>query len=126
MTGLAAELHRLIDLLEDKQVEVLYNVAVSFAAQTDPGYAARVDFDYISPEESEAIERAFEEIRRGECMTYVPDDELTSFLEESMPNTPIHVHIGHTGVHMGKNVAGTGERAKTFRVKRKLAGSGSP
>jgi len=120
MTDLTAELHRLIDLLDDKQVDVLYNVAVSFVAQVDPGYIARKDFDYISPEESDAIERAFEEIRRGECVTYVPDDELTSFFEESMPNVPIQIVVGSTGLHMQKNVTVKGGKPQTFRVKRKL------
>ena len=81
MADRVAELHKLIDLLDDKQVDVLYNVASGFAAQLDPVALARRDFDYISPEESDAIERAFEEIRQGDCLSYVPDDELKDFLE---------------------------------------------
>ena len=80
--GKAAELHKMIDLLDDNQLDVLYNVASSFIAQMDPSYTARRDFDYISPEESEAIENAFGEIRRGECMTYVPEDDMQEFMEE--------------------------------------------
>jgi hypothetical protein len=78
----ADALHKIIDLLDEPQLDVLYNVASSFAAQLDPDELARLDFDYISPEESEAIERAFEEMRRGECLSFVPEDELKDYLKD--------------------------------------------
>ena len=81
MSEKVTELHRIIDLLDETQIDILYNVASGFAAQLDPDALAQMDFDYISPDESDAIERAFEEIRQGDCLSYVPDDELKDYLE---------------------------------------------
>jgi len=122
VSEVVAELHKIIDLLDDKQVETLYNVAVSFVALIDPDYTKRRDFDYISPEESDEIERAFEEIRRGDCTTYIPEDELTEFLETSFPNSEIHFHINHAENRIRRVSTAKGEKKPAWRVKRKLTG----
>ena|GEM_PF-2248574 len=85
MSEKVTELHRIIDLLDETQIDVLYNVASSFVARLDPDALERMDFDYLTPEESEAIELAFEEIRQGDCLSYVPEDELKDFLESKAP-----------------------------------------
>ena len=36
------------------------------------------DFDYIAPEESDAINRSFEEIRRGECVPFESAEEMAA------------------------------------------------
>ena len=70
MSAKINELHRVIDRLDEKQLDALYTVAICFMA--------RNDFDYISPEESDAINRSFEEIRRGECIRFESSGEMAA------------------------------------------------
>jgi hypothetical protein len=119
VSGSTSELHLIIDLLDDKQLDVLYNVAVSFVAQADPDFRRRIYFDYIAPEESDEIERAFAEIRRGVCKTYVPDDEVVSFLEDSYPNQTVQFMMNPAGVNVMKGGGASGEKTSVWRIKRK-------
>ena len=75
MSVKAMDLHKVIDKLDEKQLDALYNVAICFITQND--------FDYISPEESEAINRSFEEIRRGECISFASAEELAAHFNVS-------------------------------------------
>ena len=68
MSAKAIELHKVIERLGEKQIDALYNVAICFMDWND--------FDCISPEESEAINRSFEEIRRGECVSFASAEEM--------------------------------------------------
>jgi len=70
MSAKARELHSFIDRLDDNQLDALYKVAICFMTQND--------FDYISSEESDAINRSFEEIRRGECVSFESAGEMTA------------------------------------------------
>jgi len=70
MTVKARELHGFIDKLDDNQLDALYKVAICFMTQND--------FDYISPKESNAINRSFDEIRRGECVSFATAEEMTA------------------------------------------------
>jgi hypothetical protein len=68
MSVKAIELHKVIDKLDARQLDALYKVAICFMTQND--------FDYISPEETEAINRSFDEIRRGECVSFASAEEM--------------------------------------------------
>ena len=71
MSVKAMELHKVIDKLDEEQLDALYRVAVCFVS--------KYDFDYISPEESAAINRSFEKIRRGDCVSFASADELAAY-----------------------------------------------
>jgi hypothetical protein len=70
MTAKAIELHSVIDQLDEMQLDALHKVAICFMAQRD--------FDYISPEDSERIKRAHEEILRGECVSFASAEEMAA------------------------------------------------
>ena len=70
MSAKAVELHEVIDKLDEKQLNALHRVAICFMSAHD--------FDYISPEESEAINRSFDEIRRGECVSFASAEEMAA------------------------------------------------
>jgi hypothetical protein len=70
MSAKVMELHRVIDRLDERQLDALYKVAICFVTQND--------FDYISPEESEAINRSFDEIRRGDCVHFESAEEMAA------------------------------------------------
>ena len=62
------ELHKVIDRLDEMQLDALYKVAICFMTQND--------FDYISPKESEQINHVYEEMRRGECVSFNSAEEM--------------------------------------------------
>ena len=70
MSAKAMELHNVIDKLDEMQLDALYKVAVCFMTQND--------FDYISPEDSERIKRAHDEILRGECISFASAEDLAA------------------------------------------------
>jgi len=71
MSAIAMELHKVIDKLDEMQLYALYKVATCFISQKD--------FDYISPEDSERINRSFDEIRRGECVSFSSAEEMAAY-----------------------------------------------
>ena len=71
MSAKTIALHQVIDRLDEAQITALYNVAVCFIAQND--------FDYISPEESEQIKRAYKEIRNGDCASFSSAQEMAVY-----------------------------------------------
>jgi hypothetical protein len=71
MSTLAMELHRAIDSLDEMQLEAIHKVVACFVAERD--------FDYISPEDSENIKRAHEEILRGECVSFASSEEMAAY-----------------------------------------------
>ncbi|MDR0469822.1 MAG: hypothetical protein LBH09_07615 [Peptococcaceae bacterium] len=121
LSDTAVELHRIIDLLDDKLIEVLYNVAVSLAAQMDLSSVSRRDFDAISPDQDREIEIAFNEIRRGHCMSYIPEDEMNDFFESNLARPPINVQITNPDSEIMKNLPQKGEKPVYRRIKRKLS-----
>ena len=80
MSTKVAELHKVIDKLEEAQIDALYQVAICFIAERD--------FDYISPEEGERINRSFEEIRRGDCVSFKSAEEMATYFEKQF-GTPL-------------------------------------
>ena len=68
MYAKAEKLHKVIDNLNETQLDALYKIVISFMSMHD--------FDYISPEQSDAINRSFEEIRRGECVSFENTAEM--------------------------------------------------
>jgi len=70
MSAIAMKLHKAIDSLDEMQLDALYKVVTCFVAERD--------FDYISPEDSERINRSFEEIRRGECVSFASAEEMAA------------------------------------------------
>jgi len=70
MSAKARELHSFIDRLDDNQIDALYKVAICFMTQND--------FDHISPEESDSINRSFEEIRRGDCVSFASSEDMAA------------------------------------------------
>ena len=71
MTAKALQLMDVIDKLDDRQLDALYNVAVCFVAQND--------FDYISPQDSEMIARSFNQIQQGECVSFESSEEMLAY-----------------------------------------------
>ena len=76
MSAKAMELHKAIDKLDERQLDALHRVVICFMAQHD--------FDYISPEESDAINRSFDEIRRGECASFTSAEEMAAHFGVSL------------------------------------------
>ena len=76
MSAIAIKLHKAIDSLDEMQLDALYKVVACFVAERD--------FDYISPEDSERINRSFEEIRRGECVSFASAEEMAAHFGVSL------------------------------------------
>lgn len=76
MSAKMMELHKVIDNLNDRQLDALYRVALCFVSEND--------FDYISPEDSEAINRSFEEIRAGNCLSFNSAEEMRKYFVEQL------------------------------------------
>ena len=53
-----------------------YSVAICFILEND--------FDYISPEQSEAINRSFAEIRKGDCVSFNSSEEMEKYFVEQL------------------------------------------
>ncbi|MCL2810536.1 MAG: hypothetical protein FWD25_01420 [Clostridia bacterium] len=70
MSAMAMKLHKVIDTLDEMQLDALYKVAACFVAQRD--------FDYISPEDSERIKEGHEQILRGECVSFASAEEMAA------------------------------------------------
>ena len=70
MSAKAIELHKVIDKLDEHQLDALYKVAICFMSQND--------FDYISPEETEQLKRIREEMQRGECVSFNSAKEMAA------------------------------------------------
>jgi len=76
MSAKAIQLHNIIDSLNEMQLDALHKVATCFVAERD--------FDYISPEDSERIKRAHEEILRGECVSFASAEEMAAHFGVSL------------------------------------------
>ena len=70
MSAVTMELHDIIDVLDDTQLDALHKVAVCFLNQRN--------FDYISPDDSKRIRQAHEEMLRGECVSFESVGEMTA------------------------------------------------
>lgn len=71
MVNKTMELHKVIDMLDDTQIETLYKVATNFIAKKD--------FDYISPEDRIIIERTYEQYKRGEFISFASAEEMAAY-----------------------------------------------
>jgi hypothetical protein len=71
MSETAVALHNVIGTLDDAQIDALYRVALCFASAQD--------FDSFTQEQSASIRRSFDEIKRGECMSFASADEMTRY-----------------------------------------------
>jgi hypothetical protein len=71
MSTLAMQLHKAIDELNEMQLEAIFKVVSCFITQKD--------FDYISPEDSERINHAFDEIRHGDCVSFATAEEMATY-----------------------------------------------
>jgi hypothetical protein len=67
MSEKAVKLHSVIDILNDDQLDALYNVACLFVAERD--------FDDFTDEQTEALAHSFDELKKGNGVSFRFDSE---------------------------------------------------
>ena len=70
MSARAMDLHKVIEKLDEMQLDALYKVALCFASQNS--------FDDFTQDENEAINRSFEEMRSGERVSFASGEEVAA------------------------------------------------
>jgi hypothetical protein len=67
MSANRQQLHLLVDLVEETDLDTLYNVMIRFIPEDD-----------AEPDEIEAIERAKDEIARGDYVSFASAEEMAA------------------------------------------------
>ena len=83
MVATAMNLQNILNELNEKQVNALYQIALCFIEQNN--------FDYLSDEESLAINASFEEIRRGEGFSFDNANDMIAHF-----NTNANCEVNHS------------------------------